>query len=360
MDDLDFPKAQAMPSIPVASDALPPSSNALRRSTFPTLALPSGGLKVPSKPGRYETEVDTTPLTPPSSSHNLQLVFDSGKIYDNHPRKYRLLLETDKDNSGHSKNLSLSASSATDAAPTKPSPPSVTVEDGQVVAMGTMTSGPTTGPSPTPDAAAAAAPKSFTTSATGGAPFTLSEATSSVAVKKEPGGSRYVPQEFLQTFKAATTLGPTSDQKSQQRAGPSSSAEMPRSSALPSTGMVQRSNAPISKICTQERTDVPCGCAVVQPEPRRLFGFGPFYRPLPETVCATEGRRQSSPTLHVPSELSEAVDREGITGAGYSGSRKGSAAMDRTDGGAAATGTAGHKKLSPTPAELNAWLGGSF
>lgn len=67
------------------------------------------------------------------------------------------------------------------------------------------------------------------------------------------GGSRYVPQEFLQTFKAATTLGPTSDQKSQQRAGPSSSAEMPRSSALPSTGMVQRSNAPISKICTQER-----------------------------------------------------------------------------------------------------------
>ncbi|XP_001180804.2 flocculation protein FLO11 [Strongylocentrotus purpuratus] len=363
MDDLDLPKAQAMPSIPVASDALPSGSNPLRRSTFPTLALPSGGLKVPLKPGRYETEVDTAPLTPPSSSHNLQLVFDSGKIYDNHPRKYRLLLETDKDKSGHSKNLSLSASSATDAAPTKTPPPSVTVQDGQVVAMGTMTSGPATGPSPTPDAAAAAAtPKSFTTSATGGAPFTLSEAISSVAVKKEPGGSRYVPQEFLHTFKAATTLGPTSDQKSQQRAGTSSSAEMPRSSGKPSTGMVQRSNAPISKICTQERTDVPCGsCAVVQPEPRRLFGFGPFYRPLPETVCATEGRRQSSPTFHVPSELSEAVDREGITGAGYSGSRKSSrAAVDSTDSGAAAKGADGHKKLSPTPAELNAWLGGSF
>ncbi|XP_054766370.2 mucin-5AC-like [Lytechinus pictus] len=362
LDNSNFPTAQAMSLIPVAPSALPPNPSALRSPPSVTIPVPtSGGLKgaSSSKPGRYEAGVDTTPLTPPSSSHNLQLVFDSSKIYDNHPRKYRLLLELDKDNSVNSKNISKSALSATNATRTQqPSPPSVIVEDGQVIAMGTTSSGPSAGPSPTPDPAAAP-PKSLPTS---GAPFTLSEAVSSLAIKKEKGESKYVPQEFLKTFKAATTLGPPSNQKNQQRSGSysgpsSSSAEIPLAVGIPSSGIVRESLAPIPKIVTPEScgANAPAGCTVLQPEPRRLFGFGPLYRPLPETVCATGERRQSSPTLHVPGNLSEAVGREGITGAGYSGARR---ASDCPDG--VAPGTDGHKKKSPTPAELNVWLGGSF
>lgn len=42
----------------------------------------------------------------------------------------------------------------------------------------------------------------------------------------------------------------------------------------------------------------------IQPEPRRLFGFGPLYRPLPETVIEKQ------------QPLTEMIQKEGLTAVG--------------------------------------------
>lgn len=60
----------------------------------------------------------------------------------------------------------------------------------------------------------------------------------------------------------------------------------------------------------------------VQPEPRRLFGFGPLYRPLPETVLE---RQETAPT-----SITEKVKQTGLTAVGTDSIDAGGTAQRKT------------------------------
>ncbi|XP_071491631.1 uncharacterized protein [Diadema antillarum] len=373
--DRDISSPDAVPAIAGSTSAMTVGLPGSRPSKFPIKIPESQGkaqANAATRPGRYDEGVETRPLTPPGSSQNLQLVFDSSKIYHSHPRKYRLLLDTDQDST--SANDASTATTSKAGSGAKQSPALMQVKDGQVITMGTTSNIPK--------------PPADDTGPTGSsAPFTMPDAMSGRPGSQvgpaeiRSGESRYIPQSFMDSVKGPVVGAGSADHAVGHPADKLASPQ--GTGGHVGTKLNNPSSADGKSVKnSQSQKGVKPDCTVVHPEPRRLFGFGPYYRPLPETVCypvePATGVQKSNPAGagSAPWGLSRAIERAGLSGTRFE-SRGGASmemgagpgmsgqmvSVDSTDGGGGGgrRGSDGAKlKPSPSPAEVNAWLTGPF
>lgn len=281
-----------------------------------------------SRPERYE--VDDTPLSPPGSSS--YLLFDSSTVFNTHPHKYRVLIgnnissskDESKDNlSAKHKPLGYRKSKSAVSLPSLDKESEATSREenhAPLSARAEQSSELFLKPKNLPN-------RKVSDTVVPGGTGLWSHFSSSTQYDHRrhslatPGTGE---DQLLENFKDAVTLNeekpvsfqlePFDEQKESMSASSGRGQETAGSLSTNEGAVAQQ------KYVVRE----------IQPEPRRLFGFGPLYRPLPETVIEKQ------------QPLTEMIQKEGLTAVG----------VDSTDSAAAASAATSQHKISEDGSKL--------
>ncbi|XP_071828055.1 uncharacterized protein [Apostichopus japonicus] len=268
------------------------------------------------RPERYE--VDDRPLSPPSSSY---LLFDSSAVFASHPHKYRLLIN--KPNGGEESTTDAPSQSEHKPLAHRRSKSLVSLpqlaEDSTNILRSALSSEkisnatlPIKHERPAVDQHLRPTQLPLRKVSDSVIPH-LRTSTSASAIFSQGNYSRERPEEgedkLLRNFKNAVNLQEDKPVSFQIQPFEHSTDSM-SSGSDPSPREV-KSSLPASEGASSGSKYV---MKEVQPEPRRLFGFGPFYRPLPETVL----EKQESITEKVKKTGLSAIGSDSIDAGGSS------------------------------------------